>query len=199
MIGRQARQMALVHSAISCLDMARKALRVEQRRRKPVALELMFDGLQSRGIPRKFDRQRFIGLRRGRDQLRQADRLQQAAGDAARERVSRLRQDRQPRPESVARRRVGVKGKRVEEQIREAVPREMFGRRRPGRKDDPGRVDASLRRFRPQIRSETRGAQLKRADTAASASPAKVRCPIIMAGMATRNGYGAYKGAPAAS
>src|SRR5208283_755062 len=37
------------------------------------------------------------------------------------------------------------------------------------------------------------------AEITASAKPAKVRCPINIAGSATRNGYGAYSGVPAAS
>ncbi len=36
------------------------------------------------------------------------------------------------------------------------------------------------------------------AERTSSAKPAKVRCPIIMAGMAILRGYGAYSGAPAA-
>ena len=58
---------------------------------------------------------------------------------------------RQPRPERIARRRVRIVGQGIEEQIGDAMTRQMIVRRSSAGKDEPIRSDAAVFRFPPQI------------------------------------------------
>ena len=80
------------------LDIAGVALAVEQRRGQPVALQPVAQSAQQRGIAGKPQRERFVLGERDRDQLGQADRLQQAARHPADEGIARHRSAPAARP-----------------------------------------------------------------------------------------------------
>ena len=86
-----------------------------------------------------------VVVERGRDQLRQAGRVEQARTDAARERLARAGQQRNARPERVASGRVRSVRKRVERKIGAAQPRDVRFLRRVRGEEKSRRIDACLR------------------------------------------------------
>ena len=79
------------HVHVGGLQVARVALGIEQRRREPVVLEPVAQRTERRGVARKAKRERLVVGERMRDELRQADGVEQAAGHAARRRSPRRR------------------------------------------------------------------------------------------------------------
>lgn len=77
-------------------------------------------------IERQLDRECFIIRTRSRDQLRQTDSAQQARGHAAGETIPAMGHHRQTSPQRIAGRRMCVVGQRVEEEVGEAMARQMF-------------------------------------------------------------------------
>ena len=99
---------------------------------------------------RERDRPLDVGLGGLDDQLRQADRVQQAGRHAPGEGASPLREHREPHPERIAGRRAGVVGQGVQEQVGRGEPGEVVLARAAPREDQPLRREADRRRFAAQ-------------------------------------------------
>ncbi|GCC43192.1 hypothetical protein chiPu_0026934, partial [Chiloscyllium punctatum] len=151
MIGRKARLVAPIHRGVGGLDMTGEALGVEQRRRRPIGCQSRFERREPRWIGGKIDRHLLVSLRRFRNQLGQADRMEQARRDPADKRVAENGQHRQASPQRIAGGGVGVDGNVVEEQVGEAMAREMVGQRRPLCEHQALRSDAARDRLLAQI------------------------------------------------
>src|SRR5262249_15942967 len=113
-LSRLAASAALPHRRVGGFDVAREALSVEQRESIAVTGEFLSNGREHCWIARKLQCQGLVVRERIGDQLRQADGVEQTAGNAAGESVPRAGQHRHARPECVARGRVRVVIKRIE-------------------------------------------------------------------------------------
>lgn len=90
--------MTFVHHLVGGFDVPGVEIGVEKRGRAPVVCELSFDGGEFRRILGEFDGERLVVCRRGGDEFRQTDGIQETGRHACRECISRPRYDRQARP-----------------------------------------------------------------------------------------------------
>ena len=107
----------LPHRPICRFDVTPEAIRIEQRISEPVGFKLATDGGKLRRCKGEFQRERLIFLKTAAHELRQSDGVQQACRGPTCECFAQASEHRQPCPERVARRAMGIVGKRIEEQI----------------------------------------------------------------------------------
>jgi hypothetical protein len=137
---------------IGCLETMGIALRIEQGMGQPVCSKARAQLGQQRGLRRELQGAGLIiGVAVG-DQFRQADGGDQAGADTRGERAPGPREHRQPAPQRVARRGVGVDVEGVEKQIGMPQPGEMLGMRQRFGEDQPGGIDAPRLGFAAQVR-----------------------------------------------
>lgn len=86
------------HGPVGVLDMARRALRIEQRACIAIADQPVLERREASRIAGKAQRQRFVFAERTRDQRIEPDRLEQACRDAAGKGFADAGQDRQSGP-----------------------------------------------------------------------------------------------------
>src|SRR5579864_2936780 len=149
--------LAVPHRPIGFLEMARIERAVEERLREAVVAESAAQRCEQCWLLRQAQRQFLIFRGRAGDEFRQADGLQQARGNAARESVAEQGQERQPGPERIARRGVRIAIEGVEEEIGEAVTREMLRRCDSRREDEALGCHAARLRMATQIRPRRGG------------------------------------------
>src|SRR6476646_494764 len=122
---------AFPHRGISGFDMPAKPIGIEQRKSQPVLFEPLPKPAKERVVGRKLQGQSFVLIEAVRHQLRQPDGVQQAGRYPAGKRLPAAGQQREPRPQRIARRRVGIIGYRIEEQIGQAMARQVLIERKP--------------------------------------------------------------------
>ena len=132
--------------------MSREPAAVEQRRGKPVGLQLFSDRPQAERIERELERQGLEVRWPLGHQFRQSHRSQQARRHAPRKRPAHARDHRASAPKRIAREGMCVVGKRVEKQVGQPQACQML-RIRERRREHQARRPASEPRFRlaPQI------------------------------------------------
>ena len=111
-----------MHGRVNGLEVARKALRIEERVGESVGRELFGKRAQRPRIARDRDRALFVARKIGCDQFRQADGVEQTRGDAALKARRGAGDKRNARPQRIAGCRVRVVRVGVEEEIREHNP-----------------------------------------------------------------------------
>ena len=139
------------HLFIGRFDVAGIAADVENRRRFSVLRKAPLEAGEAFRLGRKRIGERLVFLEARRDELRQPDIAQQAAGDPRLQAPAGARDDRQARPQCVARGAVRVPGKCVEEEIGSAQAREILRPRNAVGEDEPRRIDAARFRLALQI------------------------------------------------
>ena len=151
MCRRLAIALAVAHRRQRRFEMAREARGIEERARVAVARKRLLQRAERIAVASELERQGFVFGERIRDQLGQSRCMQQARADTAGKGRSAAGQDREPRPQRIARGRVRPVGKRVEEEIRRAMTRQMFGWFHPWCKHQPVRCDTAGGRLAAQI------------------------------------------------
>ncbi len=149
--GRLSSLVALPHRFVGALDVSAKAIGVEERTAVPVSSELRPLRREQVLVPRQPQRQSFVVFEGVGNQLGQTHGVQQAARHPPGKARPETGHDRQPRPQSVARRRVGIVRNVVEKQVSQAMPRQVIFQPHPRGKDQPIRVDAPHLRIPPQV------------------------------------------------
>src|SRR5262249_38657079 len=124
------------HGHIGAFDIAPQSIRIEQRTCLAVGVEFLPYRGDPRGIGRELQGQSFIFVETASDEFGQADGPEQARSHAANETLSHAREHRQPDPKRVARRGMGIDRKIVEEEVGQALAREMLGYLRPWREHE---------------------------------------------------------------
>ena len=146
--GCLAAAVALDHRREGAFEMARRACRVEQRESPAVARQLLFRCGKGDPVGREPEGKRFVFRKRLGDELGQTNRGQQAGGDAAGETGAFAGDQRKPGPKGVAGGRVRIVGKGVQEQVGEAMARQVIGRpgalRRPRGLIQPVSISTSM-------------------------------------------------------
>ncbi len=142
-LGRHPALRALPHRHVCGFEMAREAFGVEQRGRIALGRELRLQLCELHRIERQLHRRRLVGRERVRDEFGELNREQQARGDTAREGVAGAGEHRKPRPQRIARRRVGVARERVEEEVGQTMARQVLVERPPRCKDETLRRHAA--------------------------------------------------------
>ena len=115
------------------------------------AASFAFSAASVSGSRASFKARSLILIERGRNQLRQSDRGQQACGDSPGERGAGRRDHRQPDPQCIRGCRMGVVGQGVEKQIGQSSARQMVSGGRARSKDQPLGVHAPCGRFTPEV------------------------------------------------
>jgi hypothetical protein len=128
MVGRHARLFACMDPSVGRFEVRRKELRVEQRRPRSIARKPLPDVPEPAGIVGHRNGQIFVLRRSLRNELGQVDCAQQARSHAAWKRIADASQYRQTRPQRIGRRGMGIIGQHIQEQVRQALPRQMVGR-----------------------------------------------------------------------
>src|SRR5262249_36417254 len=115
------------HRYIGTLDVAAQSIRVEQWTCLAIAVEFLPYRGNQRAIGRELQGQSFVFVETASDEFRQADGTEQARSHAADETLSYAGEHRQPDPKRVARRGMRIHRKIVEEEVGQAVARQMLG------------------------------------------------------------------------
>ncbi|MNZ58507.1 hypothetical protein D3C78_765190 [compost metagenome] len=144
--------LAVPHMQISRLEMAAEQLCVVQRRGITFFDQLILQRRQSLGLGRQAIGLRLVLIERMGDELRHFQRGQQASGDTPLENVPHIGEYGQADKEGICSCRVRVVGVAIEEQIREAIARQMIlDPRHTGGKNQPLRIDAISLRLITQV------------------------------------------------
>src|SRR5262249_4303328 len=117
----------LPHGHIGALDIAPQSIRIEQRTCLAVAVESLPYRRDQPGIGRELQGHSFVFVETASDEFGQADGAEQARSHAADETLSHAREHWQPDPKRVARRGMRINRKIVEEEVGQAVARQMLG------------------------------------------------------------------------
>jgi len=130
---------------------AAEAVGVEQRAAQPVLRKLATNGPEQRSIRGEFQRHLFIFLQAAGYQLGQARRIEQAGGDATREGCAATAEHWQSRPQCVAHGGVGIVRQGVEEEVGEALAREVPVEREAVREHQTRRIEPARRGLLAQV------------------------------------------------
>ena len=131
--------------------MARIALCIEQRICEAIILKLRSYRREKRGLPRQLERQDFVLVQRGCDQLGETDGAEQACRDASGKSRAEAGQHRQSGPERIACGRVCIIRQRIQEQVRQTMACEVSRIAYLGGKDKPSSGYSTLHGFPPQV------------------------------------------------
>src|SRR5262249_4848653 len=124
------------HRHIGALDVAPQSIRIEQRTCLAVSFEFLPYGGDQPGIGRELQGQSLVFVETPSDEFGQTDGADQARSHPPDETLSQAREHRQSDPKRVARRGMRIDRKIVEEEVAQAVARQMLGYLRPWREHE---------------------------------------------------------------
>ena len=128
------------HRRVGQLNVATETIGIKQRESRSICFKPLANGVQGSRIARKPQSQRLVVCKICCHQFRKSNGMKQACRDPAGKAFAKASDDRQARPQRIARGGVRVIWKRIEEQVRQPMAGEMvFERRRVER--IPGAVD----------------------------------------------------------
>src|SRR5216683_3555491 len=148
---RVARLVDAPHLEVGALEVADITRDVEQRIRIAIYSQALFQFAKSVRIAGEIDRKPLVFRRILRDRLVQPEPMQQARAEARDEMFSRESDDRDPAPQGVGAGRVRVPAAGIQEQVRQALTRQMFGMFPMPGENEPRRIDSGVAGVQPQI------------------------------------------------
>src|SRR6516165_4293625 len=137
---------------------------------RSILLKLQSNTLKKRGVRPQFQRERLIFIEAVGDHVGMADSIEKARGNPTRKRLTTASQYGQSRPQGVAGGAVGIVRQSVEEQVGQAMARQMLRWRQSASEDETDGINPAHGSFFAQIilhagtiRQQPQPAAIKRA------------------------------------
>src|SRR6266536_1548840 len=148
---RVARLVDAPHLEVGALEIRDITRDVEQRMRIAIAPQALLQFPEFARVRGKVDRKPLVFRRILRDRLVQSEPMQQARAEARNGMFSRESDDRDAAPEGVGAGRVRVPAAGIQEQVGQALPRQMFGMFPMPGENEPRWIDSSVAGVPPEI------------------------------------------------
>src|SRR6266568_1357409 len=148
---RVARLVDAPHLEVGALEVPDITRDVEQQMRIAIASQALLQFPEFARVRGKVDRKPLVFRRILRDRLVQPEPMQQARAEARDEMFSRESDDRDAAPQGVGAGRMRVPAAGIQEQVGQALPRQMFGMFPMPGENEPRRLDSGIAGVLPEI------------------------------------------------